>query len=226
MRTPFDSRNIITLTARCLVFERLADGTYSAKGWNFGDVVMHKLTTTQETRKKKMHPTTGVAITVDEQIKSTEAKYEFTLQEHTLENELMRFFGADAGNVVQAAAAGTVVTVNAVAKRGIYELGKFGLSAVTATVAAAAKKVGVRDLEGTITPADADLVLDAANGTIEILEAGTIADGANVAVTFTCQALYSRKITAMAKPRKEARFVLTEYDGQTGLWRQQCSGTT
>jgi hypothetical protein len=220
-RTQKDPRNLEHLSGQILAFPQSADGTYTAQGQSFGDIEMHKRTTTAETVKGKFHGQNAIATTVREDVKSLETKFELTLQEHFRETDVILFFGTDNGSVTQATATDATKTLSGVVKRGIYMIGKFGVTAVTAAVSAAAKIVGVRDLEGNIVPANADCVLDAAVGSIEILEGGTIADAADVVVTYSCPELVSRSITAGKTHKRKCRFVLTEFDGRTTPFRRQ-----
>lgn len=223
MRSQIDPRNVERLSGRILYFPRLADGTYSPAGQSFGDIIMHKRTAAAETTKVKFHPPTGTSLIVREDTKSLETKFELTLQEHFLETDVIALFGTDAGVVTQAAAAAGTKNVSGVVKRGIYLLGKINLSNVTATVSAAAKIVGTRDAEGTVTPANADLIVDLAVGTIEIVEGGTIANAADVLVTFDCALVTQRSTKANVQFKRDGRFVLTEYDGVTTPYRRQHS---
>lgn len=220
-RTQKDRRNVDHLGGQILAFPQLSDGTYSAVGQSFGDIEMHKRTTTAETVKVKFHGQNAIATTVREDVKSLDTKFELTLQEHFRETDVILFFGTDNGNVTQASATAATKTLSGVVKRGIYLVGKFGLTAVAATVSAAAKIVGVRDLEGTITPANADCVLDAAVGSIEILDTGTIADAADVVITYDCPEVVSRSVAAGKTHTRRCRFVLTEFDARTTPFRRQ-----
>jgi len=220
-RTQINPRNFEKLSGRILAFPQLADGSYSAAGQSFGDISMHKRTATAESVKGKFHGPNAVALTVREDVKSLDTKFELDLSEHFLETDVILLFGTDNGNVTQNSATNATKTLSGVVKRGIYQVGKFGLTAVTATVSSTAKKVGVRDAEGNITPSDADCVLDAAVGTIEILDTGTIADADDVVVTYSCPEVISRSITAGTKHKRKCRFVLTEYDGRTTPFRRQ-----
>lgn len=222
MRSQIDPRNVERLSGRILYFPRLADGTYSPAGQSFGDIIMHKRTAAAETTKVKFHPPTGTSLIVREDTKSLETKFELTLQEHFLETDIIALFGTDGGVVTQASGTAATKTMT-VAKRGIYLLGKINLSNVTATVSAAAKIVGTRDAEGTITPANADLIVDLAVGTVEIVEGGTIADAASLTVTFDHALVTQRSTKANVQFKRDGRFLLTEYDGVTIPYRRQHS---
>lgn len=223
MRSQIDKNNVERLSGQILYFPRLADGTYSAAGQSFGDIIMYKRTAAADTTKVKFHARKGTSLIVREDTKSLETKFELTLQEHFLETDVIALFGTDGGVVTQASGTAATKTLTSVVKRGIYLLGKVKLSNVAATVSAAAKIVGTRDAEGTITPTNADLIVDLDVGTVEIVEGGTIADAASVTMTFDHAAVTQRATKANVQFKRDGRFVLTEFDGFTSPFRRQYS---
>jgi hypothetical protein len=219
-RTHRDPQNLEKLSGRLLYFPKLTDGTFSAHGQDLGDIVMHKRQTESESVEAKFHPPTAVALNVREDVTSIKTSWTITGHEIFRETLAILLFGEHVGAANQASAVTQSVTFNTVVPRSVYKIGKFSVSAVTVEVSAAAKIVGTRDAEGVITPANADVVLDAALGTIEILESGTIAAGANVDVDFNCAAVTKRAYTAATSPKREGRFELYEFDGKVTPFRR------
>lgn len=219
-RTHRNPLNLQKLSGQLLFLPRAADGTYGVAWQDLGNITMHKRSVSAETVKGKFHPPTAVAVTVREDVKSLDTKWEITANETFRETLALQLFGADNGANNQASAASATANLADVVLRRIYKVGKVNVSITGITKAGDALIVGTRDQEGTITPANADVVKNDALGTVEILDSGTVVELDDLVVTFTTAAVNKRSFKAGTKPNFEGRFELYEYDGQTLPFRR------
>lgn len=221
MRTHRNPRNLERLSGRLLYFPQKADGTFETGAIDVGDIKMHKRTVNVENKTLNFHPTTAVLTPVRRDVTKTENVWEITSEDHHYQTDLMVFFGTADADAIQAAGTAQTTVLSGVVKGRVYKLGKLKVSNVTVEVAAAAKIVGTRDAEGTIKPSNADVVLDAELGTIEILPSGTIADAANVDVDFDCAAVTRKVIKAGTSYQRRGNFELIEYNGEDSPFRRR-----
>jgi hypothetical protein len=181
---------------------------------NLGDIELHKQTNNVETKEAFFHPPTAVKTVVRQDVIGIKNMFELTLREHTKENDMLILFGSLGELKTQAAAAEQSVTIEGVSKRREYQIGKYNVSNVAVKVAQAAKIVGLADPQGVITPANADVVLDPALGTIYVREGGTIAEDADLTVTFDCAAVSMVTILPLTHPQRFGAMQIAEFDGE------------
>lgn len=221
MRTHRNPRNLERLSGRLLYFPQKPDGTFESGAIDIGDIKMHKRNVNVEQKTLNFHPPTAVLTPVRRDVVKTENIWEITSEDHHYQSDLMIFFGTAGSDIVQAAGVAQNIALAGVVKGRVYKLGKLKVSNVVVEVAAAAKIAGTRDAEGTIKPANADYVLDAELGTIEILVSGSIAEAAAVDVDFDCAAVTRKTIQAGTNYQRRGQFELIEYNGEDSPFRRR-----
>lgn len=221
MRTHRNPRNLERLSGRLLYFPQKADGTFETGAIDIGDIKMHKRNVNVEQKTLNFHPTTAVLTPVRRDVVKTENIWEITSEDHHYQSDLMVFFGTAAADLVQASASTQTTTLTDVVKGRVYKVGKVKISNVTVLVGVAPKIVGTRDAEGTITPANADVVLDGELGTIEILESGSLLLNDDLIVNFDCAAHTRKVIKAGTNYQRRGQFELIEYNGEDSPFRRR-----
>lgn len=221
MRTHRNPRNLERLSGRLLYFPQKADGTFETGAIDIGDIKMHKRTVNVENKTLNFHPPTAVLTPVRRDVTKTENVWEITSEDHHYQSDLMVFFGSPGADLVQAAGVTQTTTLTDVVKGRVYKVGKLKLSNVTVLVGVAPKIVGTRDAEGTIKPANADVVLDAEIGTVEILESGSLLLNDDLIVNFDCAAHTRKVIQAGTNYQRRGTFELIEYNGEDSPFRRR-----
>ncbi|HXG46042.1 MAG TPA: hypothetical protein VNO52_00325 [Methylomirabilota bacterium] len=132
-------------------------------------------------------------------LNSVTLQWQFTLNEQL--TEVMRLLGlaTKAADTVQSSATGQSETFNGTTKGATYFLSKRDVSSVVMTTPSG-KTEGV------------DYAVEAGIGAITILPAGTIADGANVTITYNCNAVTLENYTSLKETRVTGTFKVAEYD--------------
>lgn len=192
-----------------LYFKPTGDNGYLS----LGDVTMFKETPETETVAGYFHTRAAAQRQVRTDNKSTTLKWEVECQERTPAIEALLLFGKVGADIVQTAAASSTATISAVMPGRIYDLPKVMVTVTAVMVSAVAKIVGKR-VDGEVVPANADVIVDDALGTIEVRESGTVAALSVLSVTYTAAAVTMRQISEIGKyPQQVGAFRLVGFDG-------------
>jgi len=211
-REVYNPQNILTLTG---VARFTPDGETGAI--NLGACVMHKMAPEIEEKTIYWPTRSGLKKAARRNTVKADLVYTIDLIEHTKENDMILLFGAPGADYTQAQGTNLTVTINNVQPRRIYPIGKYNVSNVTVTVATAAKIVGTQDAQGTVTPADADVILDPVLGTLYIVEGGTIAADSALTVTYACDAESRDVIIPLEVVQRKGDLYLAEFDPMTNM---------
>lgn len=167
---------------------------------DLGNVLDHKYSPEIQ-RIKHMAAQNGFKQVDVNLVKSAELKYEFSLDEITLELLKLMFLGTAGADVTQTSGnvAAESLTTNSKKGRTYFALAR-GLSLVVVKVAAVAKAEGV------------DYTVDAGSGAITILDGGTIADGSTVTVDYTKAQIVTQPVTLLKSLLAQGTFKFIEKD--------------
>jgi len=206
-REVYNPQNILTLTG---VARFTPNGETGAI--RLGAIVMHKMAPEIEEKTIYWPARSGLKKPARRNTTKADLVYTIDLIEHTKENDMILLFGDLGDPYTQASATNGTVTINAVQPRREYAIGKFDVSNVTVEVNTNAKVVGTQDSQGVVTPANADVILDAALGTLYVLETGTIQPADNLTVTYHCNAVTRDTIIPLDTVQREGTLFLAEFD--------------
>lgn len=183
---------------------------------DLGDVSMFKSTPETDTVSAVLHTRAATEREVRRDTKSSTQRWEVECQEHTLDNEALLLLGKVGPKHEQAAvAAGATITLSDVKPGRTYPIGKLKILELTAAVGVTAKIVG-RDVDGEVEPANADLVVDYELGRVKIREGGTIADGADVELTYEAAEVEMDTIIEVGKHTlRRGHFLIDAFDGES-----------
>jgi hypothetical protein len=155
---------------------------------NLGNAKSVKDASSHETKTHKIAHN-GVRKVNDEQVTSVHRKYEVITTEFGPDALRYKYMATKGADVVQAAVTAPTgsATINGVKKGRSYFIGPIDVNTVVVTISAVAKTV------------DVDYTIDLANGRIYIIPSGSIADGANLSVTYGNAARTTNTFTANQK---------------------------
>jgi hypothetical protein len=180
---------------------------------HFGDVSLIKEVPEASTIDGYFHTRAATQRQVRHDSKETTLKWEVELQERIQPVEAYLLFGKVGADLVQTLAAAATITFVDVVKGRVYDVGARNITNVVATVAAAPKIEGVR-INGEIIPSNADVIVDAALGLIEIAPNGTIATLDDVLITYDKPALTMNVIDGIGQHAiRTGRAKLAMFDG-------------
>lgn len=185
-----------------LLFQRTGETTFI----NFGDVRTHK-SDKQIARTKIMTARKGYVEVTHEQPNQIESRWTIGLNEETLSLVRLDLLSGIHTDATQSSATGSSETFSSVKAGGAIVLAKVNVTNVAVTVSSSPKVLGT------------DYTVDTAAGVVQLLKGGSIADAANVVVTYDCAMtkLYKHVGNAELSVSGNARF--DEYDQNSDIPR-------
>jgi hypothetical protein len=212
MGNPTSPENGSPLNATVVTGEAEFYLNHGVAGFKLGNIKMHKNAGKATTKDRAVSVRGGGRKLAARVTTMAEQVYDLDLDEQTLENMGILFFGTttQSGFVQNAitAPSGTA-SISSSLQRSVYDLGKYNVTTVVVTNA-----VPHTYVENT------DYIVDYQRGTIYIIDGGGVANGTALSITFGCAALTMDTIQPLTTLNRSGRFVLYESDLESSIFKR------